>query len=543
MPSFFTGKAGRAVWFLCALSLMLCLPLTASCAWAHASLIETQPPEAAVLDRSPAAIALHFNESVAPLVFKLVSPDGTIQALSQTSVIDDGLSILLPASGVHGTYLLSWRVVSTDGHPVGGSLTYSVGAASGSNASAISTSASTSSATLLAAIWLARFGLYVVLFAAIGAVLFRAFLSRDTEPVSYVNPALAVGGGLLILAIGAQGLDAMALAWNGLLAWDTWKTSMATAYGRTALLLLAALIAARIGNGRQIAKAASGLALVLLATAIAASGHAASAPPVWLARPAVFIHILMLTLWIGSLLPLWALLRPTSALSANTAPAALASFSNRIPWVVFLLVASGTTLALLQIDRLDALWRSDYGRIFGIKMMLFALLLIVAAWNRYVLTAGVRLEQSRARRRMAHAILIEIFLVLLILAAATTWRFTPPPRALDTVRPAPSHVHIHQAQAMADLTLTPQDGRRLRAELFVMGSDESPLKPKEMTLQFSNPAMGIEALSEDLHADPVGTWSSASFALPSPGIWHVRIDMLVSDFESITLEQDIDIAF
>lgn len=57
------------------------------------------------------------------------------------------------------------------------------------------------------------------------------------------------------------------------------------------------------------------------------SGHAGTAPPTWLSKPAVFIDIAALVFWTGALLPLGWLLRSRDA----AAPPALERFSRLIP--------------------------------------------------------------------------------------------------------------------------------------------------------------------------------------------------------------------
>jgi copper transport protein len=100
----------------------------------QAALVTTLPADDAVLQHPPADLTLRFNQAVKPLVFKLLLPDGSVQAVqAQRSASDapDSLTVGLPLSTVQGTYLLSWRVASADGRPVGGALTYSLGFRSG----------------------------------------------------------------------------------------------------------------------------------------------------------------------------------------------------------------------------------------------------------------------------------------------------------------------------------------------------------------------------------------------------------------------------
>jgi copper transport protein len=224
--------------------------------------------------------------------------------------------------------------------------------------------------------------------------------------------------------------------------------------------------------------------------------------------------------------------------------AALLRFSRVIPWVLAVLLISGATLATLQLDAPESLWSTDYGRILSAKLLLVLLLLGVAALNRYALTARVQRGDRDAKRWMQRLIGAELLLVLLVFALAAAWRFTPPPRALAAQSPAPVSAHLHVPRAMVDLTLTPQPGRRLSAHLSLHSGELGALDAQEVSLQFSNPTLGIEPLRRDAHRGAErGAWLVEAFALPAPGRWRVRIDVLISDFERIELEKDIDIAF
>lgn len=509
------------------------LQLCSVAACAHASLIESLPADASVLGAAPAEVVLHFNEAVAPLVFKLVAPDGAIQPLNRIAVIPDGLNITLPPAGAAGTYMLSWRVISADGHPVGGALSYSIGSRSATAESVVSSSAP----MLTAVIWLARFGLYVALFLSIGGLAFRAWFAADADtdkPSRWINTLLCASWLLLPLAVGTHGLDALSASWDQLLSWAPWKTSLGTSYGITAVLMLAASLCAYIGNlNKRSRPIASVIALCLLAAAFACSGHASTAPPTWLARPVVWLHVLAICLWTGSLLPLMFLIHKAQG------PQVLHRFSRIIPWVLALLLASGVILTTLQLRHVNELWLSDYGKILSVKLMLLSALLVVAAFNRYALTAGAGRGEPRAILWMKRLIALEVMLVLLILAAATTWRFTPPPRAQAPALTVASHLHIHTPEAMADITLLPHSNRQVEAQVFLANGEGSPLTAKEVLLKLSSPQQGLEPLEVPMQLGDKLTWQTKAFALPATGHWHVRLEILISDFESISLDGEM----
>src|SRR5207237_7721958 len=89
----------------------------------------------------------------------------------------DGQSILvtLPDHLPRGTQIISYRVVSEDGHPVAGSLMFSVGAVTRG------TVAPAEGGVVAALIWLARIGVYLGLFVGVGGGFFVAWVVCGPE--------------------------------------------------------------------------------------------------------------------------------------------------------------------------------------------------------------------------------------------------------------------------------------------------------------------------------------------------------------------------
>src|SRR5438270_1396434 len=97
---------------------------------AHAVLIETAPADGAVLAQAPAEIILHFNEAVSPISVRLLDGNGKVIAgPGGAAARDNELHLALPARLSNGGYLVTYRVISLDSHPVGGSLVFTVGPA------------------------------------------------------------------------------------------------------------------------------------------------------------------------------------------------------------------------------------------------------------------------------------------------------------------------------------------------------------------------------------------------------------------------------
>lgn len=527
--------AMRALGFLLLLGLAA---LWSAPAASHAALVASQPADGAVLQDAPRRLELRFNEPVAPLVLRLVSADGSSVVLDRYRL--DGMTLVIDAPPVgRGSHALSWRVASEDGHPVGGTILFSVGAP---DAAAISGAAGGIDWTLRAAIWSAKLAIHAGLFVGVGGLCFGSFVAPLPPAARRVCVlTLVVALLALPLSLGLQGLDALGLSLARLFEHAVWHAALATSYAITAAVAAATLAVALAAFVFPPARYGKGLSLAALAgvgLALAASGHASAAPPQYVTRPAVFLHAVCISLWVGSLLPLGLILRvrrPDAAL-------ALARFSRAIPYALALLVAAGIVLAAIQLGRPSALWTTGYGAVLLAKLALVLALLGVAAFNRWRLTARAGAGDIAAARRLARSIFTEIALAAAIVAAAAAWRFTPPPRALDAVALRSAFVHVHAGKAMADLTITPARAGPVTAEIAVAAGDFGPLAAREVTLLLSNPAAGIEPIRRPASPAGEGLWRVDDLVLPVDGRWSVRIDVLISDFEQVSLESEIDIA-
>ncbi len=532
------GFARREPNLRAVLLALLLILLAPQAAWAHASLLRAEPAENAVLAAAPDGFRLTFNEPVSPLVLRLIRPDGTTVTLDQARLEDATLVVAAPPGLGTGTHVLSWRVVSEDGHPVGGSVVFSIGAP---GAGPPPEAADMADPAVRTAIWLARIALYAALFLGVGAAAFRAAIAPLPRGAGRTAAALMLLGlAAAPLSVGLQGLDALEAPLSGLGQRVVWAAGWGTSFGTTAALATLALalgLAALAPRRGWISGLAALLALAAAGTALAASGHAGAAAPQVLTRPAVFLHAVCIALWAGALLPLGLHLRA----GGPGAAAALRRFSALIPFAVLPLAVAGILLAVVQLGHVNALWTTAYGCVFLVKLALLLALFGLAGLNRWRLTEPAGAGNGPATRRLVRSVAAETVLVLAIFAAAAAWRFTPPPRALAEAAARPASIHIHTAPAMADLTVTPGRAGPVTAAIVVMTGDFGPLDAQEVTLVLANPAAGIEPIRRKAAKAGDGTWRIEGLVIPVPGRWTVRIDVLISDFEIARLEDAIDI--
>jgi len=507
----------------------------ASGASAHASLVSAEPADGSVLATAPKTVQLQFNEPVTPAVISLIDASGKTRSDVVVHAIDQTITMMLPDNLPRGTQVVSYRIVSADGHPVGGALVFSIGEMT----AAPVTAAPTSSVLVSTLIWLARVGVYLGLFVGVGGAFFAAWIGQGADGAKAIIAALRIGIVSAVVSLGLQGIDLQNLPLTDIVTLAPWTSALATSLGPSLLIAIAAMVIAYFSlwsPSIAINWVLTSAAMLGVGLSLVSSGHAATAPPSWLARPSLFLHGVGVAYWVGALAPLVTMAWRRS----DSLPRVLKDFSAFAVPDVGGLVLTGLGLAVVQLESFGALIETGYGIILLVKLALVVLLLGLAALNRFYLTAMV-VADYRNTRPLLRSVVFECVLVVGILAVVAGWRFTPPPRTLVAEVDAPLAVHIHTDAAMFQVLVSPGKVGNDNFVLQLMNGDASPLQAKEATLILSLPERGIEPLERTATLGADGYWHVQGVPLPYPGRWHMRIEALVTDFNKVTLEDELDI--
>lgn len=101
--------------------------LGAAPASAHAAMIGSDPEDGTSMAAAPTSITFSFNENVSRRAqVAVAAPDGSQVEVSDVRAVDGSVTATLADVDQRGTYSASYRVVSADGHPVTGTVTYDV---------------------------------------------------------------------------------------------------------------------------------------------------------------------------------------------------------------------------------------------------------------------------------------------------------------------------------------------------------------------------------------------------------------------------------
>ncbi|MES3006842.1 MAG: CopD family protein [Pseudomonadota bacterium] len=148
--------------------------------------------------------------------------------------------------------------------------------------------------------------------------------------------------------------------------------------------------------------------IVILLTSFTTTGHLANADA--LVQLALALHVLTVSLWIGSLYPLLSFSQREELSSIQQV---MHTFGKVANWIVLLLLSCGLLLSWLLLEGVSDLVTTDYGRGLGVKILLVVALLLMAARNKLRLTPAI--FQPGVATKLALAIRIEILIALLIL--------------------------------------------------------------------------------------------------------------------------------
>ncbi len=548
---------------LTAAAVALALP---AAAWAHAALARTVPAASVILNRPPPLVQLTYTEAVEPK-FAAVSVTNAA-GQSQTAgtprrSASDPKTLVVPLHRVaQGWYLVYWRVISADGHPVRGAFTFAVGPNPGPAPQFVIPSISETAAT--PRLVTARSVVFVAVMAAIGLFLLRIAIARPVvrrvaeTRLRAVSVAFGVAALIGLVAIPVYVL--MATAQFALRStFDLgalFPLLRDSAFGRGfldlelvfALFVIAAGIAIWIDRPdreqRSIAELLS-LAGALAAAAAALlvpglAGHAAQTSPRGATLLFDWLHLSAGSIWMGGLIGLLVLWRslPAARRVAGLV-VAVPRFSNTAFVSVLTLIGSGIGAAVIHLPTLASLWQTSYGQALLVKIGLLGTAMLLAAVN--LLRTRPRLLAHRDRPELGPgaAVLLrrlvagEVLLVVSAVVAAAVLSSLPPPAkalakvggAVARVGPGPVLETVNENGYRLELHVNPNRAAVPNSFSLRITRGGSPVRGAEVVSGFTMLDMEMGSQSYALMETSPGVYSRSVPALVMVGHWGLSFDI------------------
>ena len=228
--------------------------LTASPAFAHAVFEGSEPADGTIypIASPPTSISMHWGESVGIKLgaVRMYDEHGhmvNIGAPYHPPGDDSTVDASLPHLGA-GTYVVTWRVISADTHPVSGAFTFSVGPRQ-TNVSGLATkllSSANGSKTVGVLYGTERFVLFSSLIALFGGAAFIALVwpagRRSRRARRIVWTAWAVALGITVFGFAIEGIYAAGFPLRELFSSTVLSDTLHERYGETAVARIVLLV-------------------------------------------------------------------------------------------------------------------------------------------------------------------------------------------------------------------------------------------------------------------------------------------------------------
>jgi copper transport protein len=562
-------------------------------AFAHAELVSTDPQAGGVYDEAPKTLTLRYSEPVEASLGAVRVYDGRGAQLDidKPSHPDGEQSAVRVDLGDlrDGSYVVTWRVISADAHPVRGAFTFQVGPeATGDDLEGLTQRLLASqggSETVGFLYAVARFTVFASLALLVGGAAFVGLVwprGRDSRRAriliwaGWIGAAAATAAGLLL-----QGPYAAALPLADALDADVVRDVLDTRFGRVwtarlGLLLVAALLLRRLLPGRRpVAEypltpgwrgAAAAIGAGLLLTP-GLAGHAGSGDLVPVAVVVDAAHVGGVALWLGGLVLLVVALLPSA--DAAELRSAVPRYSQLALASVGVIVATGAFQSWRQVGGLSALRDTDFGRLLVLKLLLFGGLVVVAAFSREVVNRSFRTKTALAHaervpvgagdpvtsgdgsdggsgplddatevRNLRRTVAIEVLTAVAVLVVAALLVNTAPARSAAA---GPYAEVLKSDDLWVDVLVDPARVGKNDLHVTALTATGNPTTVLEMEVNLTQPERDIAPVDVPLRRLGPGHYVANGFDIPIRGEWQLIVNALVDETTQVVVRGKVEI--
>lgn len=517
----------------------------------HALIETTEPVAESVVEQAPERVVLRFTEPVEAAFGAVRVYDTAGERVDEGDAGHvpgeaDAVQVSLREDLPEGTYTVSWRIVSADGHPIGEAFVFHVGEpdADADGALRRMVEGEAGAGRLPGLVHgLARFTLFAGLVLLIGA---WAFVPLVAAPVGAATDALRArrdrllrAGWWLAVAATLVGLVAQTAVAAGLPLHQALRPRLlvellSTRYGLVGAARLALLAVAAVAwRPRRVERARRLSALLALALAATPglAGHAGALRPMALHVAVDAVHVAAAAVWLGGLV---LLLR---ALRAAPAAALVRRFSGVARAAVAVLVVTGVARSVMEVGALSALLTTGYGITLLVKLGVFVPLLALAAANRFWVQP--RLDEATgtddAGRRLRRTVGGEVVLGVVVLAV-TAVLVNLPPAKVEAGLAGPLVTEVAIGEGTAQIVVDPNTVGENIVHVTLLGPDARPMDVEGVTVRFRQPAREIGPIeAEGVKLGP-GHFAAQGRQLSVPGDWVLQVVARVDRFTDVTAD-------
>lgn len=524
-------------------ALALALAGLASLAWpagpagAHAELVATTPADGTRLDTAPTAVSVAFSEEISAGLGAIRVLDREGNRVDRGGVEDLGDTVTVALEDLdEGAYIVAWRVISADSHPIHGSFTFTVGEGAeridADLAASLLGDDGDGPWKVVGAVTrilgyggaLLAVGLAVFLAAAHDAGPERPTLRRALRVAAGVG-ALGILAELPVRAALATGLGPDSITESGVagqLLGDRVGIGMAVA-------LLTLLFVAVDGGGDALL---AGGAVLALGTSLALSGHTATTSPQVVAIASDAVHVGAGAVWFGGVVGCLAVVVARRR-AGTSAAAVVMRFSGVAAVALGAVAVGGLALGWTQVRSLDALRTTAYGQLLIAKVVIVGLVAVLGGINRTRLVPLLERDPdgpAPAVTGLLRRTLAAEAVLLLVVVGVTGFLVDITPARSAVAAPFTASAKLGEGRV--DIDIDPTRAGRTTIHVYTYDADGQVLDlPEGVELVFALPAADISGLERV--PDPTGTghWTYVGDDISIGGTWRVEVVARISLYE------------
>jgi len=561
--------------------------LLATPAFAHAVLLQTIPGEGAVLTTPPKTVTLRYNEQVEASLGAVRIYDSNGQRVDSGTIskpAPNTVQVAVPRLRA-GAYVVTWRVISADSHPVQGSFTFQVGLAANATSPQVTGLATKllhqqgGDTTLGAVYGVARGALFTGLALLLGTAAFGILVWPRARDLRRTRRLVGLGWGLTagatVAGVVLQGPYGAGLTLGDAFQPDLIRQVLDTRYGQMALLRLALLLLAVRLLGRSAVdrplpswwRPTAGTVAVGLAFTLSLAGHARTGTLTGFAVPADVIHVLAMSLWLGGLAVLAVAVFPGR--QVDELREVVPRFSRLAFWCVAALVITGGFQAWRQVGSINALRNTDYGQILLVKSFVVLLLVVVAALSRqivgYLFPAPERpapapvpvvaggsddlpgdasveddqwdeIDERHELKRLRRSVIGELVLAVAVIAVTAVLVNAAPANVALGNPGGAAGITLKTDQVWVDITAAPGLAPAANdIHVTAINPAGAPVNPADVVTTLDYPARHVAPLTIPLRRLGPGHYLSPGFTIPFKGTWRITAHVRFDQFTEVTV--------
>ncbi|MBW7634884.1 copper resistance CopC/CopD family protein [Bacillus licheniformis] len=521
---------------------VLCTILLPKAAFAHAYIVNSTPAENQELKKAPAEIKIEFNEAIQKGFHSITVRNSSGERVdSGKTEIDPQnakiMTVKLKPKLQDDIYSAEWRAVSADGHPVSGTIPFSIGNIQGGLPKDQQNQASGLPA---ADTVIERVLLYTGFSLFIGAALFQLVWHRPENGwpgdkrrrlKRIKNAALLLTGAAIIIQLPLQTKANAGVSWSGAFQPSLLQETLLNTRGGMLWLINIAIIALLVFCSNRKGLKSAILSLFLFAGLLfvkSLDGHAASTSAGYMTTAMNFIHLNAASIWTGGLAMFvlffgkdW--LKSDKSLIWET----IRRFS---PWALVsagLLIFSGLFNSFFIVHTLDNLFGTAYGKALLVKSALVLLMIGLGAFHYFRFRKAPKQQGGRSMKA-------EWAVGLLILLTTAVFTNIPSPPA-PLPQPFSETKELTEGNTLS-LRISPNMPGSNTFEVTVRnrkGDVVKDIQKIELTVEKTGLFADDKESTFSLSKNKDGVFQTKNLNLNEDGIWKIRVHGLTASFEEI----------